>query len=99
MASKQARRRDEIVALELDQVLKRIKKPRYLLGTTYTISLAFFESIVLPALDRTQLKKSVILCDGFGFSRAIDEAPALEGAGQDYIIAPVSAARCLHAKV
>src|SRR5258708_21821819 len=86
-----------IQAFQLDQALQ-VENAQYLLGTTYTLSLAFFESVVFPNLGRTTLRKSVILCDGFGFRRAIDEAPALEGAGQDYIVEPISE-RCLHAKV
>src|SRR5438874_2614564 len=90
---------DRIVALDLHEILNGVKNLRYLLGTTYTLSLAFFESTVLPELGRDSLRKCVIVCDSFGFARAIDEAPALERAGQDYIVAVAPSARCMHAKV
>jgi hypothetical protein len=90
---------ERIAALDLHEVLKGVKNLRYLLGTTYTLSLAFFESILLPELGRDSLKKCIIICDSFGFARAIDEAPALEGAGQEYIVAVAPPSRCLHAKV
>jgi len=89
----------EIAALDLHEVLKGVKHLRYLFGTTYTLSLAFFESILLPELGRDSLKKCVIICDSFGFARAIDEAPALERAGQEYLVAVAPPNRCLHAKV
>ena len=45
-----------IESIELPAVLGLIAKPRYILGTTYTLSLAFFESAVFPNFKRDQLQ-------------------------------------------
>ena len=45
-----------VESIKLSEVLKLVSKPKYVLGTTYTLSLVFFESIVFPAFDRTNLK-------------------------------------------
>ena len=88
-----------IQSVKLGDVLKAVVKPKHILGTTYTLSLAFFESIVFPCLDRAALKSCLIIADSFGYSRALEEAPALQGAGQDYMIARAPALGCFHAKV
>src|SRR5437879_1054671 len=85
--------------IKLNEVFKLVPKPRYVVGTTYTLSLAFFESVVLPSIDRSALRRCVILVDRFGFKRALDEATALESAGQNYVVATPPTSRCLHAKV
>lgn len=81
-----------IQSVKLGDVLKAVPKPKYILGTTYTLSLAFFESIVFPCLERTSLKSCLIIADSFGYGRALEEAPALQGAGQDYMVAACSTA-------
>ena len=88
-----------IQSVKLGDVLKTVPKPKYVLGTTYTLSLAFFESIVFPCLERTALKSCLIIADSFGYGRALEEAPALQGAGQDYMVAPAPVPGCFHAKV
>lgn len=88
-----------IQSVKLGDVLKAVPKPKYILGTTYTLSLAFFESIVFPCLERTALKSCLIIADSFGYGRALEEAPALQGAGQDYMVAPAPLPGCFHAKV
>jgi hypothetical protein len=88
-----------IQSIKLGDVLKAVPKPKYILGTTYTLSLAFFESIVFPCLERTALKSCLIIADSFGYGRALEEAPALQGAGQDYMVAPAPLPGCFHAKV
>jgi hypothetical protein len=44
---------EAIQSIKLLEVFGLIAKPRFILGTTYTLSLAFFESAVFPALDRS----------------------------------------------
>ncbi|QDV11481.1 hypothetical protein CA51_13450 [Rosistilla oblonga] len=53
--------------------------PLYVLGTTYTVSFTFFESVVFPLIDRRKLQRCVLLCDKHGFKRATAEAFALRG--------------------
>lgn len=92
---------------EEKQIIQRIKlkdfftlfPPTYILGTTYTISLTFFESFILPFINRQALKKCVILCDEFGFRRSIAEAGALAEISNSYMMMTPSSARTLHAKV
>ncbi|MBT3289092.1 MAG: hypothetical protein HN904_26670 [Victivallales bacterium] len=52
-----------IESVKLPEFLKSVKKPKYVLGTTYTLSLAFFESVVFPHIDRSRLKSCVLICD------------------------------------
>lgn len=74
--------------------------PEYILGTTYTLSLAFFESAVYANVrDRSRLRKCVIICDQFGFQRASLEATALRGAAREYLVATAPATGSFHAKV
>jgi len=88
-----------IEAIRLPDVLGLISKPRYVLGTTYTLSLAFFESAVFPKLDRSQLKSCLIVCDALGYHNALTEAAALQGAAQDYMVVPAPTSGSFHAKV
>jgi hypothetical protein len=88
-----------IQSVKLGDVFKAVPKPKYILGTTYTLSLAFFESIVFPCLERSALKSCLIVSDSFGYGRALEEAPALQGAGQDYMVASAPLPGCFHAKV
>jgi hypothetical protein len=85
--------------IRLSEIFRLVPKPRYIVGTTYTLSLAFFESVVLPCIDRSALRRCVIVADRFGYERALDEATALENAGQSYLVAAPPTDRCLHAKV
>jgi len=64
-----------IQSVKLGDVFKAVPKPKYILGTTYTLSLAFFESIVFPCLERTALKSCLIIADSFGYGRALEERP------------------------
>src|SRR4029077_9131792 len=59
--------------------------PTYVLGTTYTVSLAFFEGLVFPEIDRTGLRRCLLLCDRVGFQRALVEASALRLVGRAYM--------------
>ena len=72
-----AHSRTVIESIKLSDVLRLVPKPRYVLGTTYTLSLAFFESVVFPFMDRDKLKSCLILCDTVGYQRAFTEAAAL----------------------
>lgn len=86
-------------SIKLSEVLKLIAKPRYILGTTYTLSLAFFESVVFPFIDRANLKSCLILCDTIGYQRALAESSALLGAAQDYMVVPAPIEGAFHPKV
>jgi len=59
-----------IDSIRLSDVLQLVPKPKYVLGTTYTMSLAFFESVVLPYIDTSALRSIVIVCDRLGYQRA-----------------------------
>lgn len=77
----------------------KLFKPEYVLGTTYTISFAFFESVVFPCIDRSKLKKCLILCDKKGFRKATSEAFALRSATREYLAAPAPCSGSFHPKV
>jgi hypothetical protein len=85
--------------VKLSQVFGLLPKPKYVLGTTYTLSLAFFESVVFPFIGRSDLRSCLILCDLLGYQRALTEGAALQGAAQDYIVVPSPLADCFHPKV
>lgn len=76
----------------------RCFEPEYILGTTYTVSLAFFESVVFPKIDRRELRKCLVLCDQVGFQRSIVEATALRSAAREYIVATAPAQHRFHPK-
>jgi len=88
-----------VESIELSKILKLVAKPTYILGTTYTLSLAFFESVVFPCIDRSKLKSCLIIADELGYRRALTEAAALQGAAQDYIVVPAPTSGAFHAKV
>ncbi|MBN69902.1 MAG: hypothetical protein CME32_11575 [Gimesia sp.] len=73
--------------------------PTYVLGTTYTVSLAFFEGLIYPEIKRTHLRRCLILCDKIGFQRATVETSALRAAGQEYIAACAPTRHSFHPKV
>lgn len=74
--------------------------PEYVLGTTYTISLAFFESVVFPCIkDRSRLKRCILFCDRNGFQRATSEATALRGASREYMVVTAPTAGRFHPKL
>lgn len=74
-------------------------KPTHLLGTTYTLSLAFFEGVVWPQLQTKDLHRCLILCDKVGFQRAAAEATAVRNAGRDYMVVCVPHKHSFHPKV
>lgn len=88
-----------IERIKLSNVLRLVSNPKYVLGTTYTLSLAFFESVVYPLIRGNQLRSAVILCDMLGYSRALSESAALQGAAQDYLVVPAPVAGAFHPKV
>ena len=90
-----------INSIPLSDFFKLVKKPRFVLGTTYTLSLAFFESVIFqkPLIDRSHLRSCLIICDPLGYRRALDEAKALQHAGQNYMAVPAPVADCFHSKV
>jgi hypothetical protein len=74
--------------------------PEYVLGATYTISLAFFESVVFPCIkDRSRLKRCILFCDRKGFQRATSEATALRGASREYMVVTAPTAGRFHPKL
>jgi len=83
----------------LNEFFGLVRKPKYLLGTTYTLSLAFFESVVLPFVDRSRLRSCLIISDAVGYGRALTEGPALREAAQGYMVVPAPSPGCFHAKV
>lgn len=88
-----------IECIKLSSVLRLVSNPKYVLGTTYSLSLAFFESVVYPYIRNNQLKSAVILCDMLGYRRALSESAALQGAAQDYLVVPAPVAGAFHPKV
>src|SRR5262249_23262546 len=88
----------DIQQIELSTFFK-LFAPTHILGTTYTVSLAFFEMLVLPCIDRSKLQKCMILCDPLGFQRVIDESIALHEVGNSYMIVTVPTAHRFHPKV
>lgn len=73
--------------------------PKFLIGTTYTASLAFFESVVLPKVDRSRLNGAVIVGDEFGFANATAEASALVDVTTTYSMVLAPHGKSFHAKV
>jgi hypothetical protein len=88
-----------IESIKLSEVFGLVPKPKYVLGTTYTLSLAFFESVVFPFIDRSSLRSCLILADMEGYQRALTEAAALQSAAQDYMVLPAPVSGCFHPKV
>lgn len=70
----------------------------HVLGTTYSLSLVFFETVVLPLL-RERLEGCVLLTDRLGLMRATQEAGALREAARTYAVAAVPHRRAFHPKV
>lgn len=83
----------------LSDVLGLCKKPHYVLGTTYSLSLAFFESVVFPCIQEKELRRCLLISDAIGYQRALSEAPALRGAGQEYLIVSTPSQQTFHSKV
>jgi hypothetical protein len=52
----------------------RLFEPTYVLGTTYTLSLAFFEGLVLPKFSQNSLRRCLLLTDQTGFQQTLVEA-------------------------
>jgi hypothetical protein len=84
--------------IKLSEVFRSIK-PTHVLGTTFTLSLAFFESIVRPFISREKLERLVILCDRIGYHAAMSEAAAVRAAGREYLVATTDTAGAFHPKV
>jgi hypothetical protein len=88
-----------IQSIKLPEVLRLVSKPRYVLGTTYTLSLAFFESAIFHEFNRERLKSCLIISDSLGYRNALTEAAALQGAAQDYIVVRAPIPGSFHPKV
>src|SRR6516225_153504 len=74
-------------------------KPTHVLGTTYKVSLAFFEGLVLPQINQERLHRCLILCDPVGFQQSLIEASALRRVTRDYMAVCVPASHAFHPKV
>ncbi len=85
--------------IKLSEFFGLVKRPKYVLGTTYTLSLAFFESVVLPHVNRDELQSCLIISDQVGYTRALSEGAALQGAAQDYLVMSAPTEGPFHAKV
>jgi hypothetical protein len=77
----------------------RAFSPTYVLGMTYTVSLAFFEAMVFPEIARTRLRRCLVLCDRVGFHRALVEASALRHVGREYMAMCAPTPHSFHPKV
>lgn len=84
--------------VKLSEFFKSLK-PKYLLGTTYTLSLTFFESVVWPTIPKGNLDNCLILCDILGYRRAMSEAGTLRDIGARYFVVPIAAKGKFHPKV
>lgn len=85
---------------KLSDSLSRIKKPTHILGTTYTLSLAFFESEIFPIFNKSNLKSCTIIADRKGYFNSLREGSALLEAGEGYLITSVpNSIRTFHPKV
>ena len=89
----------KIDQIPLSEFFELYKKPQYILGTTYTLSLAFFESVIYPLINRSALRHCLIIADKAGYQRALDEAPALQSAAQGYMVASAPTDGSFHSKV
>jgi len=87
-----------IDSMKLSEVFSALK-PTHVLGTTYTLSLTFFESVVWPYIDKSKLKRCLILCDKFGYRQAMFEAASLRHASTSYMAMPVNCKGSFHPKV
>lgn len=87
-----------IDSLKLSEIFASLK-PSHVLGTTYTLSLTFFESVVWPYIDKSKLKRCLILCDQFGYHQAMFEAASLRHASTSYMALPVFSKGSFHPKV
>ncbi len=85
--------------IKLSEIFGLVSKPKFVLGTTYTLSLAFFESVIFPDIQRSHLKSCLILCDAIGHHHALSEAAALQGAAQDYMVVAAPVPGAFHSKV
>lgn len=98
MTHKDHKHLPEIPQIRLSEFFS-LFSPTHVLGTTYTISLTFFESVVFPHIEKGALRKCLILCDEFGFRRAATEAGALTAVSNSYMVVVPPASRTLHSKV
>jgi len=89
---------DLIPSIKLSEFFTALK-PKYMLVTTYTLSLAFFESMVWHRIEKGELYRCLILCDQLGFRRAISEAGALQSAANSYMVVTAPGKYSFHPKV
>lgn len=83
---------------KLSEFFKRFA-PRFVLGTSYTASPVFFETSVLPKIDRRNLEGAVVLCDLMGFQMAAQEVGALRAASTIYSLVYPNHTGAFHPKV
>ena len=83
---------------KLSEFFKRFA-PRFVLGTSYTASPVFFETSILPKIDRRNLSGAVVLCDLKGFQMAAQEVGALRAASTIYSLVYPHHSGAFHPKV
>lgn len=88
-----------IERVKLSEFFAEVKKPEHIIGTTFSLSLAFFESVVLPHITRSKLRSCIIIADRVGYERALLEGPALKAAGQIYSVVAAPWKGAFHPKV
>lgn len=66
--------------------------------TTYTLSLAWFETYLLRPLERLGLRRAAVLADPLGIADSLRER-LVNGPGVRYALEPMTAAGAFHAKV
>lgn len=89
---------NNIAKIQLSDYFK-LFAPSHVLGTTFSISLAFFESVVYPVINKTRLQRCVLMCDSLGFQRLTQEATSLRWASQGYMTVTAPSAGTFHPKV
>lgn len=88
----------DVPQLALKEFFK-VFAPTHVLGTTYTVSLAFFEGLIFPEIKRTNLRRCLLLCDKVGFRRATVESSALRSVGREYMAVCAPTRYSFHPKV
>lgn len=79
----------EISSIKLSEFFK-LFKPTHILGTTYTISLMFFGSVIWPIINKSKLERCLLICDKTGFKRSAFEVIGLREAGINYMVVPAT---------
>lgn len=75
---------------ELDRLINQRQQYKAAVLMTYSLSLQFFEQLVLPRLDSLGCANVLIIADQFGYEDALQRnLPRLRAAGRQYVCAAV----------